>query len=382
MAQDIVNLEAFKAQRTADPDLPMDESLAGGIGTSYGIVGYKGKTWSLRYRGETHLFKNAQGELAQAIYVAILHAAPGKSKSYFSNWEDGSGDPPLCSSLDAITPDPGVEQKQAEACAICPRNEFKVQPNGRRGKECTDYKRLAVACMPNATKLMFGEPLMEPIFLRVPPASLNALALLEQKMGKKGLGYHYSAYLTRISFVEVDHKGQPMSYPQMQFFAVRPLTGDELKPIMAMREDPQCKRITGEAERDGVRAITGPTSSNVNLEAFRAPGLPAPNASAPATLPKTIEATANPPSQAPATGPSTAPVATKAAALEEDTGFASTTVAATTKSPSEPAPPAASTTEPVSVTSSVQTTVADTGEPEESDAELDARIAGIINKAK
>ena len=29
-----------------------------------------------------------------------------------------------------------------------------------------------------------------------------------------------------------------------------------------------------------------------------------------------------------------------------------------------------------------ETTVADTGEPEESDAELDARIAGILNKAK
>ena len=39
--------------------------------------------------------------------------------------------------------------------------------------------------------------------------------------------------------------------------------------------------------------------------------------------------------------------------------------------------------EPASVQAAApQTTVADTGEPEESDAELDARIAGIINKAK
>ena len=409
MAQELANLDAFKAQR--DPalaNLPDDDNLASGIGTAYAIVGYKGKSWSLRYRGENHLFKtkvkmddgSVREQLSRTIDVVILDAAPGKSKSYFPNYEDGAGDPPLCASLDGIVPDPGVEQKQAEACAICPRNELKIQANGRRGKECTDYKRLAVALMPNATKPMFGEPLMEPVFLRVPPASLNALVLLEQKMGKKGLGYHYSAYLTRISFVELDAKGHPMSYPQMQFFAVRPLTGEELKPILAMRADPQCERITGEAGRDSIRAIAGPTSLNVNLEAFKAAGtLPNPAQA------KTLELAASPPSQAPVTGPSTAPVATKVVELEEDTGF--TTVAAATKSPSsvavvfggdgesglltitQPAtkspserpidPPPA----PVAPGEFKQatTTVADTGEPEESDEELDRRIAGIINKA-
>ena len=377
MAQELANLDAFKAQR--DPstaELPADDSLAGGIGTAYAIIGYKGKTWSLRYRGETHLFKDKAGQLTPTIDVVILHAAPGKSKSYFPNWEDGSTDPPLCASIDGITPDPDVEQMQAEACAICPRNELKVQKNGRRGKECTDYKRLAVALMPNVTARMFGEPMLEPVFLRVPPASLNALALLDQKMGAKGLGYHYSAYLTRISFVQVDGKGQPLSYPQMQFYAVRPLTKEELLPVLDLRKDPQCQRITGEAGiHGGARAISGPTSSNVNLGAFT--GGPQ----------KQIEGTVNPPSQAPAVGQSTAPAATKAAEPEEETGFGSTTAAVTTKSPSEASADgagehAAQTTVQGSTPATAVTTVADTGEPEESDAELDARIAGIINKAK
>ena len=47
MDTQLVNLEAFKDARAPDPDLPLDEGLAGGIGTSYGIIGYKGKTWSL-----------------------------------------------------------------------------------------------------------------------------------------------------------------------------------------------------------------------------------------------------------------------------------------------------------------------------------------------
>ena len=40
MAQEIANLDAFKAQR--DPstaELPADDSLAGGIGTAYAIIG-------------------------------------------------------------------------------------------------------------------------------------------------------------------------------------------------------------------------------------------------------------------------------------------------------------------------------------------------------
>ena len=337
----VVNLDAFKTERVPDAELPVDESLAGGIGTAYAIIGYKGKTWSLRYRGETHLFKRKDGTLADHIDVVILHAAPGKSKSYFENWEDGTGDPPLCASLDGVVPDVGVEQQQAEACGICPRNEWKTLQNGRKGRECTDYKRLAVALMPNATASMFGEPLLEPVFLRVPPASLNSLALLDQKMGAKGLGYHYSSYLTRISFVQVDGKGQPMSYPQMIFYAVRPLSAPELTPIKDMRKDPQCQRITGEAGQ--LYKMIGVT----------------PNQTSPAV-----------------TGTLSVPPAT-ILSEEEETGFASTSVkqpGVQTVSPSEPAPPAAST--------SAQTIVADTGEPEESDAELDRRIAGLINKVK
>jgi len=373
MSNDLVNLDAFKQERIPDAELPPEDSLAGGIGTAYAIVGYKGKTWSLRYRGETNLFKRKDGTLVDHIDVVILQAAPGKSKSYFPNWEEGSGDPPLCASLDGVVPDEGVEQKQSEACGICPRNEWKTLQNGRKGKECQDYKRLAVALMPNATAPMFGEPLMEPVFLRVPPASLNSLALLDQKMGAKGLGYHYSSYLTRISFAQVDGKGQPLSYPQMIFYAVKPLTTEELVPIKDMRKDPQCQRITGEAGvHGGVRAIAGPTNSNVNLGAF-----------APRAVPATqlLEATANPPSQAPAAGPTTAPTATKAVEQEEETGFGSTTATATTKSPSD-VPQGE--TPPLASTGVVQatTTVADTGPAEESDAELDARIAGIIAKSK
>ena len=364
MSQEIANLDAFKAER--DPlltELPPDESLAGGIGTAYAIIGYKGKTWSLRYRGETHLFKDKDGKLMPEIDVIILQAPPFKSKSYFPNYADGSNDPPLCASIDGITPDPDVEQMQAEACAICPHNEIKVLPNGHRGKECTDYKRLAVLLPPNVTERMFGEKLLEPVFLRVPPASLNSLALMDQKMGSKGLGRHYSSYLTRISFVQVNAKGEPLAYPQMKFYALRPLKPEELKPVLELRQDPQCKRITGEdgGGRGVTKAIAAPTH---NAAAF------IPQETAPKLIERlnTVETT-------------TGTVETvEMVPAEEDMGFGSTTVAATTKSSSE----AVSLGDEQDIDANIpaRTTVVDTGEPEESDAELDARIDGILKKKK
>jgi hypothetical protein len=291
----------------------------------------------------------------------------------------------LCASIDGIVPDDSAEQKQAEACAICPHNELKTLPNGRKGKECTDYKRLAVALMPNDTQRMFGEPLLEPVFLRVPPASLNSLALLEQRMGPKGLGYHFSAYLTRIKFVELGSDGKPMAYPQMEFYAVRPLEPAEMIPIKDMRKDPQCQRITGEGGNQG--RLMGPTSSNVNLAAFAGRG-PAPLIAGPVTgKVQTIEATPNPPS--PSASPPSAP---PAAVSSEDEGTGLGLASAK--------PPVAQTVSPsdvqsvtatfggegesglATITQPPRTTVADTGEPEESDAELDARIAGVMAKAK
>lgn len=376
MSQDIVNLKAFNVQRVPDPELSPDDSLAGGIGTSYAIVGYKGKMWTLRYRGETHPFKQKVTRedgtvvetFADHIDIVVLWAAPGKSKSYFPNWEDGSGEPPLCASLDGVVPDVGVEQKQSEACAICPRNEWKTLPNGRKGRECTDYKRLAIACMPNATKLMFGEPLMEPIFLRVPPASLNSLALLEQKMGPKGMGYHYAEYLTRITFVP------EQSYPQMQFYAVRPLTEAEKTPIKNLRNDPQCQRITGEAgTARSSRVIMGPTTQATDFHRRLSTHCPAPNQPSPAMA-------APPPAQS-----ATTPLP------EEEMGFGLSTVTPASISKEEPLAEnqymdADGTVQfkPTAPTQLVapQQAGTDTGEPEESDAELDARIAGIISKAK
>lgn len=263
MAQDLMNTQAFRGGPAAifkNANIP-HESLADGIGQSYPVVGYRGKVWSLRYRGEKkNIIRPDDGTPSSYLDVVILRAALHKSKSFYPAFDPNSdGEQPDCSSVDGLVPDRNVKKKQAEACALCPRNDWKTQPNGRKGRECADYKRVAVMLMPQATALLFGEPLMEPAFLRIPPASLQSLALMGEHMDSQG--YEYCSYLTRITFDANE------AHPKMVFKAMRPLDDAEGKVVLGLRDEPACKKIV---DGETSHAVTGPVTVLSQLAAANA----------------------------------------------------------------------------------------------------------------
>lgn len=233
----------------------VDDSLAKGIGQSYGVIGYKGKTWSLRYRGEKkNIIRPDDGTPSGHIDVIILSSAGQKSKSFYKQYDQGTsdGDRPICSSIDGLVPDQDAQQKQSNACAVCPRNVWKQDASGRRGRECTDYKRLAVLLMPYHTKpIMSGAPLIEPVFLRVPPDSLNSLAIMGETMGNQG--FHYSSYITRITF------DVQKAHPCMVFTPLQGLTEKEAPTILTLRDDPTTARIIG---GDQQNALSGTANTS------------------------------------------------------------------------------------------------------------------------
>lgn len=281
------------------------ESLADGIGASYGVVHYKGKVWSLTYRGEKKAFvRPDDGTPASYIDVIILRQAKNKSKSYYPKWDNNQseGERPICAALDGITPDDDVQQKQAESCAICPRNVWKTDANGKKGRECTDYKRLAVLLMPAQTKVMLGTGLMEPVFLRIPPASLNDLANFGDRMN--ACGWHYSSYITRISF------DPTQSYPKLVFEFQKGLTDAEAPVVLPLREDPNALRITGE---DKVSAIPGAARIAAPLQQTQ---LQAPAAQAPVQVETGLLDVASAPT--PAAAPLTASPADVGEVLQSD----------------------------------------------------------------
>ena len=371
MGTELFDPQAFKsgpAQGFASLN-PNEESLSDGIGQSYGVIGYKGKVWTLRYQGERHLFTRPDdGTPAGYIDVVFLQQARVKSKSYYGKWDPASenaGERPICSSIDGVTPDVDVQSKQANACAVCPRNEWKTDANGRKSRECTDYKRVAVLLMPNQTKPMLGNALIEPVFLRVPPASLGNLAKLGDDMAKQG--YHFSTYITRIMFDPAE------SHPKMVFRALQGLTNNEAPVVISLRGDTLCNRIIG-MDQPQMRQIAHQPAQPTGLQEVLPPSITDPVGTAAAageTLPSNLETLG---SAQPAIMTTPAPnndigpvtLATPSAASPSSTEKPTECLFGGAISAPRPNPPA--------------TTVSDTGEPDESDAMLDARIANLMPK--
>src|SRR5262245_20849498 len=209
---------------------PAEDKLSDGIGAGFPVVHIKGKIWSPQYRNERKtVVRPDDGTASSFLDVIILGQARNRSKVYYpGTYEEGTSDGqrPTCTSLDGIVPDTDVLAKQSETCALCPRNEFKTFANGRRGRECSDNKRLAVLVRPTQTAPLFGGPVLEPMLLRVPPDSLQNLASTGDAMVAKG--YHYSTYLTRLSF------DPQKAHPCILFTPVQPLNEAEAAAVMEL----------------------------------------------------------------------------------------------------------------------------------------------------
>ena len=382
MGQELMNTTAFKGGPSAAFKAELDpnsESLSDGIGGSYGIIGYKGKVWSLRFRGEKHTFVKDDGYPLEYLDVIILQQAQVKSKSYFPNYEEGSDSPPLCASIDGIVPDVGVPQKQADACALCPRNVWKNSPDGKKIRECQDYKRIAVLLMPAQTKKLLGEALLEPVFLRIPGASLQGLALMGDETARQG--YHFSSYITRVDF------DPAQSYPKMRFKAIQPLTDTEAPVVLPLRKDPIALRIIGLGEQRPQLAAPAPATAPAAPPSRVETGLVS-------NAPPTQQAPAQPVKPPPATPQQLqpaqqAPQFTTAAPAQEvippaqpkasspptqgtdptllvDTGLGGATPTTSTAAP------------PQAAQAMIPAQTSDTGTATDADAALDARIAALM----
>ena len=143
----------------------------------FSSIGIRGKVWSLKHQGKTYNFvREDDGTPLSYLDVVIVGDAPYTSKIFFppGEFNEDSAGAPVCASVKGDKPDPGVSMPQSKTCAACTHNEWSTMPSGNRGKECQDHKRLAVLLMPKMTTKMLGSPLMEPVYLKVPPGSLRS----------------------------------------------------------------------------------------------------------------------------------------------------------------------------------------------------------------
>lgn len=217
---------------------PIVNELSAGIQQGFGLIGYKGKAWSIRYRGDTKTLMREDGDGPRnSIEVVILKSATVVSKIFYAGgYVEGSTDAPTCFSTNGVAPDPGATQKQCASCAACPQNKWGSRKTaaGKDGKACSDSKRLAVAPLADIPNEAFGGPLL----LRVPAASLGDLAAFGEKMASWGYPAHSIG--VRVSFDPAE------SYPKFVFKEIRQLSDDEADVVLAVRDGAAVTRILAE----------------------------------------------------------------------------------------------------------------------------------------
>ena len=234
---------------------PKEDDLSAGVQTGFGIVGYKGKVWSTRYRGSEDVMMREDGDGPRnSIEVVILKASSHVSKIWYQNgYIEGSTAAPDCFSTNGVVPDPGSKTKQSNTCATCPMNAWgsRITPAGKQGKACSDSKRLAVVPLHNIPNEGLGGPML----LRVPAASLRDLAGYGEKM--QALGYPYYSIGTRVSFDAAE------AYPKFVFGAIRPLSDAEADKVLEMRDSPAVARILAEGSEYVNQPAALPASESV-----------------------------------------------------------------------------------------------------------------------
>jgi hypothetical protein len=288
---DLSKFKVAKAFQHLDPN----QGLAGGIAAGFSSIGYKGKFWTLKHGGTSYPFKRPDdGTPLSYIDCVVVGVSPNVSKTFFGEeaWTEDSTGGPICYATDGETPDPGVPDRQAQSCGICPRNEWITKPGGGRGKECQDHKRMAVLLMPAMTKKMLGAPLTEPVHLKIPPASLKSLKRYSDELQSEGIPF--AAVVTRVSFT-------PGKQFEMAFETIEALGDKEADVVLPLMEHSQTRAILGTMPE--VRQIAAPARGKPAekvtsglMEAFGAPSAPSNNGQAvptrrgrPRAAPQTIE---------------------------------------------------------------------------------------------
>jgi hypothetical protein len=215
------------------------KNLGEGIASGFSSIGYKGKTWSLKQSGEDPKFFADERGMPYPYFDCIILAMHEKTSKMFytpGTYNEDSAGAPICTSLDGDKPDAGVPEPQSSSCGICKNNVWGSAANGGRGKACQDHRKMAVLIMPYMTKHVLEKPLVEPVYFKVPPASLKPLKIYGDSLVHRGIPHE--SIITRITFV-------PGKQFEMKFELKEALTDAEAPVVLRLVDDPQTRSIIG-----------------------------------------------------------------------------------------------------------------------------------------
>lgn len=275
-------------QSYAGPD--MAAAAQSGLQASFAVIGFKGRNWRLKYRGEEILIKDSTtGVPVPTLDVVIVGVSPNISKQWYDKkFTEGDDNAPDCFSINGMHPDPASPKKQCESCAVCPQNIWgsRVTDAGKKAKNCQDSRRVAVVPLQDIQNTDFGGPMM----LRLPPTSLAGFASFAKELAR--FGAQPFMVHTQLGF------DYDVAYPLITFKAAAWLNDEQAVDVKDAILDPQIERMLQEEVVEAKHDPAEPEASS----ALAAGGPPAAFAGQPVAQPGA--------QAAPAAGPvATAPVA-------------------------------------------------------------------------
>lgn len=243
MAYDLIPLDGGRVPSVRGRRSNLIDNAKAGVQGGFGIVTYRGRNWSLRYRGAAQMLRDDRNAPVSTLDVVLVGIAEGISKQYYAKtYSEGDDNAPDCMSTDGVKPDAGVQNKQSAQCANCRHNQWgsKITDGGKRAKACQDSRRLAIVPLGDIENEGYGGPML----LRIPPMSLNNLANYADFLQRKGASFETVG--TQLGF------DYDVAYPRITFRALGFLTDEQLDLVIGkdgesgVCADPLISRILGE----------------------------------------------------------------------------------------------------------------------------------------
>ena len=187
--------------------------MGGGGGSTYKRISIKGNVFRMVAGG-----KEIATNEDRAMNVIIVASASDNSRTYYEGqYKEGEAIRPACWSNDGKTPDKGVKEPQASACASCPQN---IKGSGQgESRACRFSRRLAVVLEGDIEGDVYG--------LTLPATSIFGKGE-DGKMPLQAyatfLGQHNCPVTAVVTEMRFDIKSPT---PKLTFKAVRPLTDEE-----------------------------------------------------------------------------------------------------------------------------------------------------------
>lgn len=208
--------------RAAGQAVSLNANASAGITGGWANIGYRGRNWRVKFRGDETLLQASAGTDHQGrplpampvphLDVLIVGIASGVSKQYYAkNFADGDDQAPDCYSVNGVAPDRSVapHKKQNDNCPLCPQNRFgsRVTDNGKKAKACADRRRIAVVPDGDPENAGWGGPMM----LNMSQSSLANLDRYCRELEK--FNTDVTQVVTRMAF------NLDVAYPEITFVA-------------------------------------------------------------------------------------------------------------------------------------------------------------------